>query len=768
MSVFLLAKLIVFALVTTTVRAEDAKLNAEGHQYAKTFHAARKSTPAMSIELDASGSAKTPEAPANDHTNGHTRLIRREEVAAHNSLVSHSMLDSKNNTAGDPMICEPGGGGIFLPLLSDKAEQSISKGARAFLYIVFLLWLFIGVSVIADVFMAAIEKITSAKKLVYNKEFEQEVTYTVWNGTVANLTLMALGSSAPEILLSLIELLGNNYYSGDLGPGTIVGSAAFNLLVISGVCVMAVPEDQTRRVKFLAVYVVTTVSSVFAYVWLIVILEWSSPNVVSKLEAGLTFVFFPCLVVIAFFADKGYFSFSAVNEQLALKDMRLTSLEDTPPDVLEKLKEKVRKDSEQDLSEKEVIDIINKTYINPTQKRKSMVPAGKRPKKEEDAEEGLIIGFKEHILRVDRDPKPHKVAVELKGDLQEKVTCQVKTESDSAMADRDFQPIESELVFEPGKTTQEIEVNIKGEKAGREIFRVILSDATGDAKFSAKVDGGEETDILTVVIDGEENVALLNQDQTQTGMGEWKEQFIDACSPGEEPSLQDWIMHIIAFPFKITFALVPPPTLFGGWLCFFVALAFIGALTAVVGDAAALAGCNAGINDEITAITLVALGTSLPDTFASQTAAKNDPTADNSLGNIMGSNSVNVFLGLGLPWLVGACFWEGNPTDKWKQKYPINAPKYPKGAFIVKAGGLSFSVQVFTACALSAIAILAVRRRVFGGELGGKGKNFAGAMLIFLWIIYVTVSISKSLSEKPGTLEDPVLSVSTTTMVPIL
>ena len=36
----------------------------------------------------------------------------------------------------------------------------------------------------------------------------------VWNYTVANLTLMALGSSAPEILLSIIELLNNQMYSG--------------------------------------------------------------------------------------------------------------------------------------------------------------------------------------------------------------------------------------------------------------------------------------------------------------------------------------------------------------------------------------------------------------------------------------------------------------------------------------------------------------------------------------------------------------------------
>ena len=41
-----------------------------------------------------------------------------------------------------------------------------------------------------------------------------EVTVTkvrIWNETVSNLTLMALGSSAPEILLSVIEVKANIY-----------------------------------------------------------------------------------------------------------------------------------------------------------------------------------------------------------------------------------------------------------------------------------------------------------------------------------------------------------------------------------------------------------------------------------------------------------------------------------------------------------------------------------------------------------------------------
>lgn len=54
---------------------------------------------------------------------------------------------------------------------------------------------------------------------------------------------MALGSSAPEILLSCIETIkGLGSCPGELGASTIVGSAAFNLLVISGVSVYAVSE----------------------------------------------------------------------------------------------------------------------------------------------------------------------------------------------------------------------------------------------------------------------------------------------------------------------------------------------------------------------------------------------------------------------------------------------------------------------------------------------------------------------------------------------
>lgn len=124
---------------------------------------------------------------------------------------------------------------------------------------------------------------------------------------MSNLTLMALGSSAPEILLSIIEVVGNRFNAGDLGPGTIVGSAAFNLFVITGLCVTVIPNGEVRRIKHLRVFFITATWSVFAYLWLYIIIAVSSPDRVDVWEAVLTFFFFPATVVTAYFVDKKIF-----------------------------------------------------------------------------------------------------------------------------------------------------------------------------------------------------------------------------------------------------------------------------------------------------------------------------------------------------------------------------------------------------------------------------------------------------------------------------
>ena len=57
-------------------------------------------------------------------------------------------------------------------------------------------------------------------------------------------------------------------------------------------------------------------------------------------------------------------------------------------------------------------------------------------------------------------------------------------------------------------------------------------------------------------------------------------------------------------------------------------------------------------------------------------AALQDQCADASIGNVTGSNAVNVFLGLGVAWSVAAVYWavQGRP-------------------FEVRTGTLAFSVK---------------------------------------------------------------------------
>ena len=148
----------------------------------------------------------------------------------------------------------------------------------------------------------------------------------------------------------------------------------------------------------------------------------------------------------------------------------------------------------------------------------------------------------------------------------------------------------------------------------------------------------------------------LNVDRIELARGSWGEQLHDAVAyaPGGCISA---LLFVLSLPFKLVFALVPPAQICGGWLTFVIALILIGLITAVIGDLANQMGCMMGIGPSITAITFVALGTSLPDTFASMSAARNERYADSSIGNITGSNSVNVFLGLGLPWSAAAIYW---------------------------------------------------------------------------------------------------------------
>ncbi|KAJ8369095.1 hypothetical protein SKAU_G00091230, partial [Synaphobranchus kaupii] len=207
------------------------------------------------------------------------------------------------------------------------------------------------------------------------------------------------------------------------------------------------------------------------------------------------------------------------------------------------------------------------------------------------------------------------------------------------------------------------------------------------------------------------------------GTHSWREQFIEAVTvsagDGDEedeegreehlPSCFDYVMHFLTVFWKVLFACVPPTEYWNGWACFVVSISVIGLLTAFIGDLASHFGCTVGLRDTVTAVVFVALGTSIPDTFASKVAATQDQYADASVGNVTGSNAVNVFLGIG----------GGVP------------------------GSLAFSVTLFTIFAFISMGVLLFRRRPsIGGELGGPRipRLLTSLFFLGLWFLYVLFS----------------------------
>lgn len=125
----------------------------------------------------------------------------------------------------------------------------------------------------------------------------------------------------------------------------------------------------------------------------------------------------------------------------------------------------------------------------------------------------------------------------------------------------------------------------------------------------------------------------------------------------------------------------------------------------------------------------VAIKCLILDTFASKVAAIGDDTADASVGNVTGSNAVNVFLGIGIAWTFAAFYWQSQGLPGLE----------------VKEGTLTFSVIIFCVEALIAIVVLLFRRR-YGGELGGpRGLKIASSLFfVFLWLFYLAMSIAKA------------------------
>ncbi|XP_047221829.1 sodium/calcium exchanger 1-like isoform X5 [Girardinichthys multiradiatus] len=918
-------------------------------------------------------------------------------VAGDSGLTLKSNSTSRNQTkCGGSTECIQG---VILPVWKPENPAFADRLARATIYFVGLFYMFVGVSIIADRFMASIEVITSQeRKITIKKPNGEKITTTVriWNETVSNLTLMALGSSAPEILLSVVEVCGHNFNAGELGPNTIVGSAAFNMFVIMGLCVSVIPDGETRKVKHLRVFFVTATWSVFAYTWLYLILAVFSPGVVEIWEGLLTLFFFPFCVGFAYVADRRLLFYKYVYKRYRAGKQKGMIIEtEGEPELPSKvdiemdgkmlnshgdelldgeigcevkdeeeggrelariLKELKQKHPEKEMEQ--LMELANYQVLTQQQKSRAfyrcqatriMTGAGnilkkhaadqaKRATQHDICSEISVNTFSSKVFF---DPGNYQclencgsvvLNVVCRGrDLTTTVCVDYRTEDGTANAGSDYQFTEGTVVFKPGETEKEIRIDIidddifeedehflvhltnvrvisegandhemnhtdslaglglpctatvtifdddhagiftfeepvvtvsesigimevkvirnsgargvvvvpyktiegtaKGggedfedthgvlefdndeivktisvriidheeydKKAsfyvelqepcwdrrrwtggfiqtgkqlfGRDIYRKVqgrdrhalsniisITDGVCEEVLTKKEEEerqiaemgrptlGEHVRLEVIIEESYEFKSTVDKLIKKTnlalviGTNTWREQFVEAitvssgdddddeCGTERMPSSFDYVLHFLTVFWKLLFAFVPPTDYWNGWACFIVSIIVIGMLTAVIGDLASHFGCTVGLKDSVTAVVFVALGTSVPDTFASKVAAIQDQYADASIGNVTGSNAVNVFLGIGVAWSIAAIY------------------HYSKGEeFKVDPGTLAFSVTLFTIFAFICIAVLIYRRRpAIGGELGGPRipKILTSCLFFSLWLMYIILS----------------------------
>ncbi|XP_064302656.1 sodium/calcium exchanger 1 isoform X2 [Phalacrocorax carbo] len=901
-------------------------------------------------------------------------------------------------------ICKKG---VILPIWEPQDPSFGDKIARATVYFVAMVYMFLGVSIIADRFMSSIEVITSQEREITIKKPNGETSKTtvrIWNETVSNLTLMALGSSAPEILLSVIEVCGHGFTAGDLGPSTIVGSAAFNMFVIIAICVYVVPDGEIRKIKHLRVFFVTAAWSIFAYTWLYIILSVSSPGIVEVWEGLLTFFFFPICVVFAWIADRRLLFYKYVYKKYRAGKQRgmiiehegdrpsskadiemdgkvanshvenfldgtlVLEVDEKDQDDEEARREMARilKELKQKHPDKEIeqlIELANYQVLSQQQKSRAfyriqatrlMTGAGNILKRHAADQARKAVSMHEVNSEVAENDPISKLYFEQGtyqclencgtvaltiirrgGDLTNTVYVDFRTEDGTANAGSDYEFTEGTVVFKPGETQKEIRVGIidddifeedenflvhlsnvrvsteasdegileasrvstlaclgspstatvtifdddhagiftfeepvthVSESVGTMEVKVLrtsgargnvivpyktiegsakgggedFEDTCGELEFQNDeivkfitlrvldreeyekecsfflvlgdpvwlrrgVKGGftiteklwkgkpifrkvQDRDhplpctVVTIQEENEEKQPLTSKEEEErriaelgrpvlgehtkleiiieesyefkntvdklikktnlalvVGTNSWREQFIEAItvSAGEDddddecgeeklPSCFDYVMHFLTVFWKVLFAFVPPTDYWNGWACFVVSILMIGLLTAFIGDLASHFGCTIGLKDSVTAVVFVALGTSVPDTFASKVAATQDQYADASIGNVTGSNAVNVFLGIGVAWSIAAIYHAAHGQ-----------------AFQVSPGTLAFSVTLFTIFAFISVGVLLYRRRPeIGGELGGPrtSKLLTSSLFILLWLLYIFFS----------------------------
>ena len=183
--------------------------------------------------------------------------------------------------------------------------------------------------------------------------------------------------------------------------------------------------------------------------------------------------------------------------------------------------------------------------------------------------------------------------------------------------ERHYEQLQEEMFIKNNVTSKPVRVQLlqfeKPEDADDDYsvsFFVDLVDSDKDKAGGATLGDITRVEVCIEHAEAEEEEEIMTfTDQFRQAM------MVNGGEDAEEATCIDMTMHYICITWKILGAMVPPTHIWGGWATFWVSMSLVGVVTGIIGDIATVFGCVVGLDDEITGIFLVALGTSLPGEF---------------------------------------------------------------------------------------------------------------------------------------------------------
>jgi len=168
----------------------------------------------------------------------------------------------------------------------------------AALYALGCLYLFVALAVVCDeFFVPPLEEIAERWEI---------------SDDVAGATLMAAGGSAPELATSLI----GTFQGSDVGFGTIVGSAVFNVLFVIACCVLFTPPELSPLKLTGWPLARDCIYYSFTLLMVAMVFGVNTPGIIEGWEAGFLFVLYLGYCTIMAYNEKLYDHFNSANKAI--------------------------------------------------------------------------------------------------------------------------------------------------------------------------------------------------------------------------------------------------------------------------------------------------------------------------------------------------------------------------------------------------------------------------------------------------------------------